>query len=73
MKNELFHYLTSRGIFKNNLPTDKASEATEMRRMERSRGILVWLALGYRTNPLTKAKERIGKGTYIRAQHGNLK
>ena len=73
MKNELFHYLTSRGIFKNNLPTGRASEATEQRRMERNRGILVWLALGYRTNPLTKSRERMGKGTYIRAQHGKLK
>lgn len=73
MKNDLFHYLTSRGIFKNNLPTDKASEATEARRMERNRGRLIWLALGFRTNPLTKTRERIGKGTYIRAQHGNLK
>lgn len=73
MKNELFHYLTSRGIFKNNLPTNRASEKTELRRMERSVGILMWLALGYRTNPLTKNRERIGKGTYIRAQHGKLK
>ena len=24
-------------------------------------------------NPITKTKERIGKGTYIRSQHGNLK
>ncbi len=73
MKNDLFHYLTSRGIFKNNLPTDKASEATEARRMERNRGRLIWLALGFHTNPITKTRERIGRGTYIRAQHGNLK
>ena len=72
MKNELFHYLTSRGIFKNNLPTENASVATEERRMERNRGRLVWLALGYRTNPVSKLRERIGKGTYIRAQHGKL-
>ncbi len=73
MKNELFHYLTSRGIFKNNLPTGRASEKTEQRRFERSRGRLVWLALGYRTNPVSKLRERLGRGTYVRNLHGKLK
>jgi len=73
MKNDLFHFLTSRNIFKNNLPTDKASEKTERRRFERNRGRLIWLALGYRTNPQTKQGERMGKGTYVRALHGKLK
>jgi len=73
MKNELFHFLTSRKIFKNNMPTENASVRTEQRRQERNRGRLVWMALGFRTNPLTKNTERIGKGTYIRNLHGKLK
>jgi len=73
MKNDLFHYLTSRNIFKNNMPTEKASEKTEQRRAERNVGRLIWLALAYRTHPNTKVKERFGRGTYTRALHGNLK
>jgi hypothetical protein len=70
MKNELFHYLTSRGIFKGNSPTLKASEKTEQRRMERNRGRLIWLALGYLTDPVTKLRKKIGRGTYVIAKHG---
>lgn len=44
--NELFHFLTSRNIFKGYSPTNVASEATENRRKERQRGALVWLSKG---------------------------
>lgn len=71
--NELFHFLTSRNIFKGYSPTNVASEATENRRKERQRGTLVWLSKGWRTLPDTGLKRVIGKGTYIRSLHGRLK
>jgi hypothetical protein len=71
--NELFHYLTSRGIFKNYFQTNRASEATEKRRFERNRGVMVWLSTGRRTNTMTGISVKIGKGTYIRKLHGRLK
>jgi hypothetical protein len=73
MDKELFHFLVSRNIFKNYYRSEKASEKTEQRRVERNRGILVWLASGQRTDPATGLKRQIGKGTYIRSLHGRLK
>lgn len=73
MNNELFHFLVSRNIFKGNVMTDKASEKTEQRRMERNRGVLVWLSKGFRKDSITGLTYRIGKGTYIRNKHGMLK
>jgi hypothetical protein len=72
VKNELFHYLTSRGIFKGWHPTGKASEKTEKKKIERNRGILVWLSSGRRINLDTGLSRKIGKGTYIRKLHGRL-
>jgi len=58
MKNELFNFLTSRAIFKDNSRYTidgsriTASEKTEERRMERNRGRIIWasknIALGDR-------------------------
>jgi hypothetical protein len=73
VKNELFHFLVSRRIFKGWYTTNKASKATEQRKMERNRNRLVWLALGQSTDPQTGLKRQIGKGTYIRKLHGRLK
>jgi len=73
MNNELFNYLVRSRVFKNYYQSDKASEKTEQRRIERNRGILVWLAAGQRTDPATGLKRQIGKGTYIRKLHGRLK
>lgn len=73
MNNELFHFLVSRNIFKNYIPTDKCSEKTEQRRKERNRSRLAWIAKGFRTNPITKLQEIFGNGTYIRNKHGMLK
>jgi len=73
MNNELFHYLTSRNIFKNYFQTNKASERTEQRRQERNRDRLVWLASGQRTDPQTGLKRQVGKGSYQRSIHGELK
>jgi len=73
MDNQLFHYLTSRGIFKNYFQSDKASERTEQRRQERNRDRLVWLASGQRTDPQTGLKRQIGRGSYQRSIHGELK
>ena len=73
MKNDLFHYLTSRNIFKGWYRTNKASEKTEQRRAERHRGVIKWLSVGQRINPQTQLKERFGRGTYIAAKHGQLK
>lgn len=71
--NELFHFLVSRGIFKNYLQSSRASEKTEQRRQERNRNRLVWLASGQRTDPQTGLKRQIGKGSYQRSIHGELK
>ena len=73
MNNELFHYLRSRNIFKGWEPTETSSEKTENRRREKNRGRLVWVAKGFRTNPLSKLKEVFGNGTYMRNKHGMLK
>ena len=73
IKNELFHYLTTRGIFKGWHPSNKASEKTEQRRIERNRYRLVWLAKGQKKDPATGLKTQIGKGTYVRSLHGRLK
>lgn len=73
ISNSLFNFLKSAGIFKGWSQTGRASEATELRRAARNRARLVWLAYGLRTDPSTGIKRQIGKGTYIRSQHGNLK
>jgi hypothetical protein len=73
MENNLFHYLTSRGIFKNWMESNRTAEKTERRSRERHRGILVWLALGRRKDPDTGKTIQSGKGTYIRAKHGRLR
>jgi len=73
LSNELFHYLTSREIFKGWHPSNKASEKTEQRRVERNRYRLIWLAKGQRKDSTTGLSQQIGKGTYIRKLHGELK
>lgn len=73
MNNELFHFLRSRNIFKGWEPSAIASEKTEQRRIERNRARLVWVAKGFRTNPISKLKEIFGNGTYMRNKHGMLK
>lgn len=73
MKNELFHFLVSRNIFKNYYQTGTASEKTEQRRSERNQSRLVWLASGQRTDPQTGIKRQVGKGSYRRSEHGELK
>ena len=73
MDNELFSYLRSRGIFKGYEPTGAASERTEKRRQERNRNRLVWLAKGQRTDPQTGIKRQVGRGSYKRSVHGELK
>lgn len=73
INNELFHFLTSRNIFKNYFNSDRCSEKTEQRRIERNRGILVWLASGQRKDSITGMTKQIGRGTYIRSLHGRLK
>jgi len=71
--NELFHFLISRNIFKNYFPSSRASEKTENRRIERNRDRLVWLAKGQRTDPQTGEKRQVGKGSYRRSEHGELR
>lgn len=73
MDRELFGYLVSRNIFKGWHQTDRCSEKTEQRRMERNRNLLVWLASGQRVDPQTGLKRQIGRGTYQRSVHGELK
>jgi hypothetical protein len=73
MNNELFHYLTSRDIFKGWHPSSKASEKTEQRRAERNRYRLVWLAKGQKKDSVTGLSLQVGKGTYIKKLHGNLR
>jgi len=73
MKNDLFRYLTSSGISKGWHPSDRASEKTEQRRIEKNRARLVWLSTGKRTDKQSGITKQIGKGTYIRKLHGRLK